>query len=161
MPRAEPAESRLEMELADEAATNDLARTLAGLAKRGDVFALWGGLGTGKTTFARAFIGAAGAAEEVPSPTFTLVQAYDAGGLTIHHFDLFRLSAPEDTDELAMDEAFADGVSLIEWPDRLGPRLPTGRLDVALAMGARPGARRARLTAHARWPARLAEAGLG
>ena len=92
------ADAAIRLELANEAATKALAGALAGLARPGDVFALDGDLGTGKTVFARAFIRARGGkdkgeSEEVPSPTFTLVQAYDLPGATVYHFDLFRLSA--------------------------------------------------------------------
>ncbi len=162
MPRTQTADTSIEIDLADETATADLAAALARIARPGDVLALSGDLGTGKTTFARAFIRAVGATqEEVPSPTFTLAQIYEAGTRTVYHFDLFRLSAPEETEELGMDDAFADGISLIEWPDRLGPRLPAERLDVALAMGAHPRARRVRLTGHGGWRRRLEDADLG
>ena len=151
----------LHLELPDEAATEALAATLAAAARPGDVLALIGDLGAGKTVFARAFIRARGTGlEEVPSPTFTLVQTYETDGATIHHFDLFRLSAPEEAYELAIEEAFADGISLVEWPDRLGALLPPGRLEVALEAGAAATARRATLAGADGWPDRLREAGL-
>jgi tRNA threonylcarbamoyladenosine biosynthesis protein TsaE len=149
--------------LADEAATHALARRLAKAAKPGDVIALHGDLGAGKTSLARAFIRAlAGEEEEVPSPTFTLAQLYDWAdgpeGGTVWHFDLYRLEKPEDALELGIEEAFADGVSLIEWPDRLGPWLPRDRLDLHLTAGAAEGSRQAKLTATAsRWSKRLQE----
>jgi tRNA threonylcarbamoyladenosine biosynthesis protein TsaE len=153
------------VELVDEDATNEAAARLASIASAGDVLALWGGLGVGKTVFARAFIRARTCAEtEVPSPTFTLVQIYeplrpDAGD--IFHFDLFRLDAAEDALELGIEDAFAGGISLIEWPDRLGPFLPADRLDVLLTeVAASPSARRLTLTGHGDWPQRLAEVGL-
>jgi tRNA threonylcarbamoyladenosine biosynthesis protein TsaE len=149
--------------LEDEAATMGLAARLAGLARPGDVIALSGPLGAGKTTFARAFIAARCAAaglpaEDVPSPTFTLVQTYDLPQAEIWHVDLYRLSGPDEADELALDEAFASGISLIEWPDRLSGRLPAWRLDVRLdpAPEAGPSARRARLITHDGWAERLA-----
>jgi tRNA threonylcarbamoyladenosine biosynthesis protein TsaE len=145
--------------LADEAATRNLARRLAQAAESGDVIALYGDLGAGKTALARAFIQAlAGEDEDVPSPTFTLVQLYECEAGTIWHFDLYRLEKPEEALELGIEEAFADGVSLIEWPDRLGSWLPTGRLDLRLAAGASEGARRAELTAQGgRWATKLRE----
>ena len=151
------------MELAREAATEELARAVARLARPGDVIALAGGLGTGKTAFARAFIhararAAGRAAEEVPSPTFTLVQAYELPGGTVHHFDLFRLSSSEEAIELGIEEAFADGISLIEWPDRVSGLLPAGHLEVAFAMGGTTASRRVRLTGQGNWPERLASA---
>lgn len=143
------------VDLPDEAATRTLAGRLAALACPGDVIALAGELGCGKTVFARAFIRARGGSEEVPSPTFTLVQVYPLAGGTVYHFDLFRLSGAEETLELGMDEAFAEGISLIEWPERLGALLPADRLDVTLAQGPTPDARIACLTAHGNWRARL------
>src|SRR5271170_7579662 len=111
--------------LPDAAATAALAARLATLARPRDVVALRGTLGSGKTSFARGFIAArAGRALEVPSPTFTLVQTYDLPAGTIWHFDLYRLVRPDDAIELGIDEAFASGINLIEWPERLGDLLP-------------------------------------
>lgn len=161
MPEAETAAQSLELDLPDEAATAALAGALAACARRGDVIALTGELGTGKTTLARAFVQALGGTEEVPSPTFTLVQDYDVAGGVIHHFDLFRLSAPEEVFELGYEDALADGISLVEWPERLGPLLPADRLEVELRYGASPGQRRARLTAFGAWRAKLERVRLG
>jgi tRNA threonylcarbamoyladenosine biosynthesis protein TsaE len=145
-------------DLADEAATATLARRIAAVARPGDVIALAGDLGTGKTRFARAFVDAAvGNGEEVPSPTFTLVQTYDSPTGTIWHFDLYRLTRPDEAYELGIEEALADGIALIEWPDRLAGLLPAERLDIDLAYGAEPSARRARLTGHGDWASRLAD----
>lgn len=158
-------ESLTVLELPDEAATCATAARLAGVVRSGDVLALRGGLGVGKTVFARAMIQArAGAEIEVPSPTFTLVQIYEGLGsdaADIFHFDLYRIDAPEDALELGIDDAFAGGIALIEWPDRLGPFLPTRRLDLALAdVPGQPAARRLSLTGDGEWRERLAEAGL-
>ena len=150
--------------LPDLDATQALAARVAALARPGDVIALSGPLGVGKTEFARAFIRAlarrhaAPPPVEVPSPTFTLVQTYDLGALSVWHFDLYRLERPGDTAELGLDEALAEGVSLIEWPERLGAGLPRDRLDVVLAYAGpgQPGARIASLTGHGAWQARLA-----
>jgi tRNA threonylcarbamoyladenosine biosynthesis protein TsaE len=142
--------------LPDEAATISLAARIAALAQAGDVIALEGDLGAGKTVFARAFIRALGGEEEVPSPTFTLVQTYPLTPVAVWHFDLYRLHSPEEAWELAIEDAFAIGISLIEWPRRLGPLLPERRLEVALDFADRPEARRARLTAGSAWRARLA-----
>jgi tRNA threonylcarbamoyladenosine biosynthesis protein TsaE len=145
-------------ELADEAATAALARRVAAAARPGDLVGLSGELGVGKTLFARAFIDAAvGDGEEVPSPTFTLVQTYDSPAGTIWHFDLYRLTRPEEAYELGIEEALADGIALVEWPDRLGGLLPAERLEVDLAYGAQPTARKARLAGHGSWGPRLAE----
>ena len=111
---------------------------------------LSGALGSGKTTFARAFVRARleRGDEEVPSPTFTLVQSYAHAGGTIWHFDLYRLRAPAEAYELGIEDAFADGISLIEWPERLGPDAPPDWLEIRLASGAAAAARRVTITAH-------------
>ena len=145
------------VDLPDEAATAALAARLAAQVAPGDIIALRGDLGVGKTSFARAFIRARGDAhEEVPSPTFTLVQIYQTAAVAIWHFDLYRLEAAEEAWELGIEEAFASGVSLIEWPERLASLLPQRRLEITLDFGDRPDARRASLAGDARWRARLA-----
>jgi tRNA threonylcarbamoyladenosine biosynthesis protein TsaE len=144
-------------ELPDEAATEALAARIAALARPGDVIALKGELGAGKTSLARAFIRArAGRDEIVPSPTFTLAQAYDFPDATVWHFDCFRLRDPEEGWELGIEDAFRDGVSLIEWPERLGPLLPRGNLGITLLFADRPAARRAEIAAGEGWQERLA-----
>jgi tRNA threonylcarbamoyladenosine biosynthesis protein TsaE len=147
------------VELPDEAATAGLAAALAAMAEAGDVIALKGELGAGKTTFARAFIHACGIADEVPSPTFTLVQMYAAEAAQIWHFDLYRLRSPAEAWELGIEEAFLDGISLIEWPERLGPLLPDCRLEITFAFARQPNARRAILDSHDRWETRLSRIG--
>ncbi len=145
----------LVIDLANEAATARLAQRLAVLLRPGDVVALRGDLGAGKTCLVRALIRTLGDDREVvPSPTFTLVQTYDLPGFMLWHFDLFRIEAPEDAFELDIEEAFASGVSLIEWPDRLGRWLPAARLDIGLAF-AQPG-RRATIAGHGGWARRIA-----
>jgi tRNA threonylcarbamoyladenosine biosynthesis protein TsaE len=144
------------VELVNEAATHALAGSIAAEAQIGDVIALAGELGTGKTSFARAFVRALGVAEEVPSPTFTLVQTYDTSRGTVWHFDLYRLARPADAYELGIEEAFGDGITLIEWPERLGSLLPRERLDIELAIGATPESRQAVLHAAPSWTERLA-----
>ena len=104
--------------------TKKLAETLAQKAKRGDVFALFGTLGMGKSVFARAFIQKLTDAKEVPSPTFTLVQQYEASDFEIYHFDLYRLKSPDEVFELGFEEAVYEGVCLIEWPEQAGNWLP-------------------------------------
>jgi tRNA threonylcarbamoyladenosine biosynthesis protein TsaE len=155
----ESAASPLDIDLPDLAATAGLAKALAARAVLRDVVALWGDLGSGKTTFARAFIQARPGGEsvtEVPSPTFTLVQVYELPGAPVWHFDLYRLTTAEDAWELGIEEALSTGISLIEWPDRLGSLLPAERLDVELQAGAEPTARKARLRGHGVWAKRLA-----
>jgi len=123
----------LSLPLADEAATAALGARLAGIARPGDVIALHGDLGAGKTTLARALIRQlAGPETEAPSPTFTLVQTYETPGLPVWHFDLYRLENPGEARELGLEEA-VDGLALIEWPERLGRDLPRMRLEVRLS----------------------------
>jgi tRNA threonylcarbamoyladenosine biosynthesis protein TsaE len=147
--------------LADEQATLDLAAKLAGHAKAGDVIALSGELGAGKTTFARSFIQTKRhIPEDVPSPTFTLVQTYETGDAMIHHFDFYRLNDPEEAYELDIEDAFMTGISLIEWPEKIGVLIPTERLDI-LEFSKNPQARQAILTGHRGWISRLQEIELG
>ncbi len=124
-------------DLADETATAGLARALASCARAGDVIALTGNLGAGKTSFARAFVRAFHGREheEVPSPTFTLVQTYPGQRGELWHVDAYRLRAPDEILELGLDDAFPDGIILIEWPERLGAHLPRRRLDISLSHG--------------------------
>jgi tRNA threonylcarbamoyladenosine biosynthesis protein TsaE len=143
------------IELPDEAATAALATRIAALARPGDVIALRGELGAGKTSFARAFIRARGTADEVPSPTFTLVQVYAFPAAAIWHFDAYRLRDPEEAWELGIEDAFHVGISLIEWPERLGSLVPARRLEIALAPGATPAHRRATIGPGGDWAARL------
>ena len=125
----------MRLHLEDEAATNRLATELAGILAAGDVVALSGELGAGKTSLARAIIGAiAGEAIEVPSPTFTLVQEYRDLAIPVVHYDLYRLHAPEDLMEIGFGEADRDALVLVEWPERAAGRLPPNTLSVALAI---------------------------
>ena len=125
-------------------ATIHLAGVVARQLRPGDLIVLKGELGTGKTFFTRALARALGVPHAVPvtSPTFTLVQTYDSPAGSIWHFDLYRLARPEEAYELGIEEALTDGIVLIEWPERLGDLLPAERLDIALAYGDRPTARR-------------------
>ena len=124
----------IERFLPDEEATTRLGEDLALALRPGDVLALQGDLGAGKTTLARGLIRAMAGDPglEVPSPTFTLVQSYETR-VPVHHFDLYRLSSPDELDELGLDEALADGAALIEWPERAGDRLPRDAVHVELS----------------------------
>ncbi len=147
-----------EISVADETATEALAAKIAGICGAGDLIALHGPLGIGKSVFARAFIRArAGADEEVPSPTFTLVQPYDCEPAPIYHFDLYRLNQADEILELGFEDALADGTVLVEWPDRLGPYMPRDRLDIEIMQGARENARIIRLTGQGYWRARVSD----
>jgi tRNA threonylcarbamoyladenosine biosynthesis protein TsaE len=121
--------------LPNEAATEALAASLAARARPGDVLLLSGPLGAGKTSFARAFIRACAADQnlEIPSPTFTLLQTYDTPIGPIAHYDLWRLTDHRAMAELGWDEALA-GIVLAEWPDRLGPLTPEDALHIAISL---------------------------
>jgi tRNA threonylcarbamoyladenosine biosynthesis protein TsaE len=137
--------------LSNQAATAGLAAAVGAVLRTGDLLALHGDLGAGKTTFARALIQSLNPAEtEVPSPTFTLVQQYAVPAGPLYHFDLYRLGAPEEVYELGWEEA-RQGIVLVEWPERLGSLLPSDRLDVTLTFGRHEQARMAIL----RGPERL------
>lgn len=144
----------IEYALPDLAATGALARRLAPHLGPGDVIGLAGPLGAGKTTLARAVIealaaaGGAGPVGDVPSPTFTLVQVYETGGVPVWHFDLYRLERPADALELAIEEAFAEAVSLIEWPERLGGLMPRDWLEIAISRDGDGDARQVRIRGH-------------
>jgi len=156
------ADAALSFDLPSEAVTAALAARLARRSRAGDVIALRGDLGTGKTVFARAFIRALRSpAEEVPSPTFTLVQTYEgeAGAPAIWHFDFYRLTRPEDVFELGFEEALAQSIVLIEWPERLGLMLPRERLEVRFAPGLTSRARRIELSPSPAWRGRIADLG--
>lgn len=141
----------------DENGWQALAEKLAPHLKTGDVITLEGDLGAGKTSFARALIRtlADNPAQDVPSPTFTLVQTYELPRLSVWHFDLYRLEEKElDILELGWDDARREGLCLVEWPARLGKLLPKDRLAVKIAY-ASGGGRQATLAAYGIWSARL------
>lgn len=115
-----------------EEKTNLLAQKVSALSRQGDVFALYGTLGMGKSVFARSFIQCLCGKTEVPSPTFTLVQTYDAPNFEIYHFDLYRLKSAEEVFELGIEEAMYEGVCLIEWPEKMASYLPQKAIKVTL-----------------------------
>ena len=112
--------SAITLSLADAEATGALGARIAPLLAPGEAVLLYGPLGMGKSTLARGLIRALTRPDEdVPSPTFTLVQFYDSAP-PVAHFDLYRLTRPEEAFEIGLDEALDDGAALIEWPERLG-----------------------------------------
>jgi tRNA threonylcarbamoyladenosine biosynthesis protein TsaE len=144
------------MILADEAATARLGAAIADHLGTGEAVCLSGPLGAGKSTLARALVRAlTSPAEDVPSPTFTLAQFYEGRDLKVAHFDLYRLSDPEEAYEIGLDEALEVGAAVIEWPERLAGRLPADRLDVEIEFSGE--GRRARLTPHGAWEGRKVE----
>ncbi len=150
----------LTVELSDDAATARLGAVVARLLQAGDAVCLTGPLGAGKSTLARGLIRALTRPDEdVPSPTFTLVQFYETPDLSLAHFDLYRLTGAGEVEEIGLDEALDNGAVVIEWPERLEGRLPPDRLDIEIAM-AGVGVeqhRVARLTPHGTWKGRTIE----
>ena len=172
MATATPSLSVLDLALPALGDTEALGRGLARLLRPRDVIALRGDLGAGKTALARALIralpGPSGAEEEeVPSPTFTLVQSYPRRPAEVWHFDLYRIERQEEVYELGIEEALAEGITLIEWPERMESLLPEDHLDITLTYqkaedaagdgGSAPQGRLARLQGGGDWPQRLAE----
>jgi len=144
------------MILADEQATEALGAALAGLLRPGDVIALSGPLGVGKTALARGLLAALGHGGEVPSPSFAIVQPYDELVPPIWHVDLFRIDDFGELDELGLDAA-ADGVLLVEWPEKAEPSPWPQALGLTLEF-AEGGARRLTVKVppswQSRWPPR-------
>ena len=140
--------------------TESLAQAIARLVRPRDVIGLSGALGTGKTTFARAFIRARAAGEpvdEVPSPTYTLVQPYDLETGPVWHFDLYRVNDEAEAYELGIEEAFAEAISLIEWPEKIARLLPRDRLELAFFFADGAERRRVRIAGHGDWRRRLGD----
>jgi tRNA threonylcarbamoyladenosine biosynthesis protein TsaE len=123
------------MKLADEKATAAAGAALARVAKSGDVIALSGPLGVGKTTLARGFLAAMGHEGEVPSPSFAIVQPYEELRPPVWHVDLYRIEEVSELDELGLDSA-GDAVMLVEWPERAGSGMWPEALTLSLEFGA-------------------------
>jgi tRNA threonylcarbamoyladenosine biosynthesis protein TsaE len=145
----------VQLTLKGTAQTERVAGVVASALQKGDFIALAGALGAGKTTLARGLIQSLVPNEEVPSPTFTLVQAYDAPGFRIAHADLYRLMSEREVVELGFDEALDVGVLLVEWPDRMGRLMPSDRLDIILEVDDGVEERRAKLIGRGSWAQRL------
>ena len=155
----------LDVALPDAAATHRFGTALAGMLGAGDMILLSGGLGAGKTTLARAVVERLTGDTDVPSPTYTLVQTYDAPDFEVWHADLYRLEEPSEVHHLGLLAVRDEVVSLVEWPERLGGLVPPDALPLELRMaGTEAGAGRTahlRPPAHTDWAARLEAAGLG
>ena len=105
--------------------TFELAQSLAQKAQKGDIFALIGNLGAGKTAFAKGFAEGLGITEPVVSPTFTILQVYEGGRLPLYHFDVYRISDISEMDEIGYEDCFwGEGVTIMEWADIVEPILP-------------------------------------
>lgn len=149
-----------EITLSDVSATKEFSARFAPLLRRGDVVAFDGALGAGKTELCRSIIHALGLSDDVPSPTFTMVQTYepapdDQVTPTIWHMDMYRLESPQDSLELGIEEAFEDAVSLIEWPAKLGSYLPAGFLTLRLEIAVDGKTRNLTIIGDTVWKARL------
>lgn len=132
-------------------ATAAVARALARHLRPGDTVLLEGRIGAGKTHFARALIDALlDAPEDIPSPTYTLVQSYEGRPGEIWHADLYRLTDPSELEELGLLAAFDDAICVVEWPDRLGPDRPADALLVSIGS---PGAENDRRVLDFSWTA--------
>jgi tRNA threonylcarbamoyladenosine biosynthesis protein TsaE len=143
------------MRLDGPAATERLGRRLAGVLRTGDVVALYGELGTGKTTLARGILAGLGHDGEVASPTFPIVVPYENLPVPVWHVDLYRIEDPRELDELALDEALDQAALVVEWPERLGSSLWPEALRLTLRRqgeGARALTSQVPAAWGARWP---------
>jgi tRNA threonylcarbamoyl adenosine modification protein YjeE len=138
-----------------EAETRAFGGKVADLLRIGDVVTLGGELGVGKTVFARGVIQRFLPKEEVPSPTFTLIQTYETPAFAISHVDLYRVKERGELRELGLEEALERGVLLIEWPDRMGELLPRDRLDVMLSGDGEENERLVQVVSRGNWVERI------
>ncbi|SDM38658.1 tRNA (adenosine(37)-N6)-threonylcarbamoyltransferase complex ATPase subunit type 1 TsaE [Maricaulis salignorans] len=146
--------------LTDLAATMALGDRLAAVLVAGDVVCLAGDLGAGKTTLARQVIARMCGIDDAPSPTYTIVQVYETdAAVALWHVDLYRIEAPGELEQLGLDDAFDDAITLIEWPERLEDDLPADRLEISIAItGAGVDTvREARITGFGSWESRVDE----
>ena len=121
------------IEIKNEAETQSLAKQIGDILEVKDFVALRGDLGAGKTSFSRSLIRSLGQDDQdVPSPTFTLVQFYELPKFTLWHFDLYRIKHPEEIYELGWEDACHEGVVLTEWPENLGNLIPEDRIEIEI-----------------------------
>ena len=117
----------------NEQETMQIAAQIAKKSTPGTVFALYGTLGAGKSAFCRGFIQSlCPNVEDVPSPTFTILQTYEASDFDIYHFDMYRLKQEDEAFEIGIEDAFIEGVSLIEWPEKIGSLLPKNAIKITI-----------------------------
>lgn len=152
--------SELNFYLQNIEATRLFAKQLSVCLKTGDIITLEGTLGAGKTELCRALIHSIGYQEDVPSPTFSLLQTYepeldDFKTPAIWHFDLYRLDNSEDVLELGIEDGFDTAITLIEWPDKMGTFLPDGHLKIMLSMSEDQGSRNIKIICDDYWAVRL------
>lgn len=145
--------------------TRSFAKVFSSLLRAGDIITLIGDLGAGKTELCRSIIHALGYEEDVPSPTFSLLQIYepsvdDMMTPAVWHTDLYRIESPEEVYELGLDEGFDSAITLIEWPDRMGDLLPVDHLRIELSFSDAEGSREIKLEGGKSWNERLKELSL-
>jgi tRNA threonylcarbamoyladenosine biosynthesis protein TsaE len=131
------------------------AAACARILQAGDTVCLWGDLGAGKSTVARAMLRALGITDHIPSPTYTLMQHYQSGGTAIAHIDLYRLRGAAEAAELGLVELWPQHLVLLEWPERLDGKWPTAALHLQLQFTDNPKTRKLTVCGHAPWPQRL------
>jgi tRNA threonylcarbamoyladenosine biosynthesis protein TsaE len=136
--------------------TQALGARIAGGLRVGDAVALEGDLGAGKTTLARAILEGLGVTEDVPSPTFTLVQQYETPKLAVRHYDFYRIEKPSELRELGLDEALDEGAVLIEWPEKAPNAIPPDVLHIKLTI-TNDRSRNAHIEGPSRWSEYLKE----
>ena len=138
----------ISLSLASQDDTTKLAKRIAPCLGAGDVILLEGPIGAGKSFFARALIlSLLAKPEDIPSPTFTLVQTYETDAFDIWHCDLYRLTTPYEVQEIGLEDAFDTALCLVEWPDRLADITPPDALKISLALGDAPQHRNATVSA--------------
>ncbi|MEM7620736.1 MAG: tRNA (adenosine(37)-N6)-threonylcarbamoyltransferase complex ATPase subunit type 1 TsaE [Pseudomonadota bacterium] len=143
---------------ADLTVLQKFAEKFAAIARSGDVICLSGDLGSGKTTFARAFLRAMSGQElntEIPSPSFSLVQAYETQRFVVSHYDFYRINEPSEVLELGLDDAMNEGVTLIEWPEKASEYLPEDYINIVFHETSDPEKRRLILNGYGRWYKKL------
>lgn len=143
--------------LPDLQASERLAERLVSVLRARDVLLLRGALGAGKTVFARALLRALGVEGEIPSPTFTLVQSYDLLSYPAFHFDLYRIKLDEELEELGFAEACAEGLAIVEWPEKAESYMPRTALNLFFGAG-EDGKRFVRIEGDGKWKKRLERA---
>ncbi len=145
------------MQLGSEAETLALGRAVAAVLRRGDVIALSGDLGAGKTTLSRGVLRGLGFEGDVPSPTFTIVQPYDQLSVPVWHVDLYRIEESSELEQLALDGAREEVAMIVEWPERMGSALWADSLQLRLqieGVGARSLTAKVPTAWESRWPPR-------
>ena len=145
------------MQLGNEAETLALGGAIAALLRRGDVIALAGDLGAGKTTLSRGVLRGLGFEGDVPSPTFTIVQPYEQLSVPVWHVDLYRIEDSSELEQLALDDAREEVAMIVEWPERMGSALWADSLQLRLqieGVGARSLTAKVPPAWESRWPPR-------